>query len=284
MDLILHIGTPKTGTTSIQGLLAKNRALLADRGVLVPKCFERRAMHEIAMAFRAPGWPNNEFAQGLGWGREEDRAPWQAAFRDRLSDELARSGAKTVIISSEFLVSRFMVAEEPAALAAWLRPRFDRITVLVYLRDPVRTFVSRMSTGLKVGDVVAMPAPGPVASARAWRAACINSLQGDAMRGDLAGDGPIYHWLDYGTVLEMWSDAFGRDAVVPVAFHRDHLEGGDAVTDFLARAGLDADGLTRHADRNATLSVEAAAVLMALNRAFPAFEEAQDPDAAAAPV
>ena len=36
-ELVIHVGTDKTGTTSIQGFLRKNRAALAERGCLVPR-------------------------------------------------------------------------------------------------------------------------------------------------------------------------------------------------------------------------------------------------------
>ena len=35
MDLVLHIGTGKTGTSSIQAFLRQNRAALADLGYLL---------------------------------------------------------------------------------------------------------------------------------------------------------------------------------------------------------------------------------------------------------
>jgi hypothetical protein len=59
MRLVLHVGTHKTGTTSIQDALAANRQWLVDRGYSFPPLYGHRASH-------------NDFAHRLALARAED--------------------------------------------------------------------------------------------------------------------------------------------------------------------------------------------------------------------
>lgn len=64
----LHVGTPKSGTTSLQGILARNRALLLENGLLYPG--ENQGHFIEALSLRDSGFRGHRFAKADGaWER-----------------------------------------------------------------------------------------------------------------------------------------------------------------------------------------------------------------------
>jgi hypothetical protein len=90
--LFLHVGFHKTGTTSLQDALNRNRAGLLTQGLFYPKTKRFYAQHEFAWSVgqRGGGW--KEFG-----GSQAGPGPARRMFR------VIRSSKQDVIISSEFL-------------------------------------------------------------------------------------------------------------------------------------------------------------------------------------
>lgn len=147
--VVLHVGLPKTGTTSIQDFLAAQAGPLADTGVLFPIVRE-----DLRTAGRAQGI-------GVGWhralsmfvsGRPDALAPgeweaWQAEFRRFDQDPALR----TLLLSQEGLIGAgrgdrvaALMAELPAGarrIVLVLRPADAWLTSLYeqFVRSIVRT-------------------------------------------------------------------------------------------------------------------------------------------------
>lgn len=100
----LHVGLPKTGSTSIQDFLFTERAALEEEGVLFPS--PTTATREARIA-AGEGWGRHASILAAMQGRWDDLAPgewplWQAEFaRFGESDRL-----HTVIISHETIGNR----------------------------------------------------------------------------------------------------------------------------------------------------------------------------------
>lgn len=121
--LYLHIGLPKTGTTSIQDILWRNRAVAADQGLHYPG-HDPSAHHRAAVDVipeRYPGWVDH--ATEGAW-------PW-------LVDQV-RAWSGDALISSELLaLSR---PEEVARVRATLD--FAEVHIVCTARDLVRQIPS----------------------------------------------------------------------------------------------------------------------------------------------
>lgn len=212
---ILHIGTEKTGSTSIQQFLARQRDWLNANGFHYP---------------RAPGTPNHTRLFGYAVSSPAlaftvKTAEEHQALRTRLEADLAAEAEahpdKVFLFSNEHCHSRVFAAEEVARLHGLLGRFFDRVDVLLYLRRQDELAVSLYSTLLKAGTsgrelLVRRPIP---------------ALPGTAPEQDL--------YYDYDALIERWAAAFGRDRMIVRRFPQD-LVGGSIVDDLCHVAGLPA--------------------------------------------
>lgn len=217
--LVLHIGSHKTGTTSIQHNLAHNTEVLGQAGLTY--FAESRVPTDDAPP---------DLHSWLGFVDREDIAPHGMALRDPevLTERLAATEGDLVISSENF--SFFFTERAIADLHAVLSPLFGRIHVVCYLRRQDRHVISHHQEGSKARRRAEYQLFGH--SGRAippW-----------TPRHDL--------YLDYHRRLSMWADVFGRDAVVIRPFDRARLHQGDAVADFFALLGI--SSFTRVPDRN----------------------------------
>lgn len=124
--LILHIGTQKTGSTSLQKLLDERREPLLTEGVLY--------------ASTRKGFKHKHLARAA---RQAD-----LSVRDALMSEFDASGAHTLIVSDEAFWRAS--AEAPIAFFAPLREQL-RIEVVVYLRRPDLYIESLYKQTLRTG-------------------------------------------------------------------------------------------------------------------------------------
>jgi len=101
----LHIGTEKTGTTTIQNFLSKNRPGLEQQGILYPQSPGNQNHTALAVYALSEGKQN-----GLSLSSGISNAEQVPPFRERLSlaldEEIAASDASIIIFSNEHLSSR----------------------------------------------------------------------------------------------------------------------------------------------------------------------------------
>jgi len=126
----LHIGTMKSGTSYLQHILRRNRSVLAEAGVLVPR---QRLVPAVADVL-------NRKAKKRA---KEHRGTWS-----KVVDEIERWRGSSVVLSQEFMSA----ADESDArrLVATLAPR--RVSVIITARDLVRILPSHWQTSIKQGQ------------------------------------------------------------------------------------------------------------------------------------
>lgn len=131
---ILHAGSPKTGTTSIQYVLKKDRRRFLRHGILVPQSGQGSGGAHRALAYKLAGLPVPP---------EEDGAE-EAFVR-----ELSASPAETVLISSEFLSRILCNARQGKRLLRKLSSLGLDVTVLVYVRNQTQSLNSSYAQAVK---------------------------------------------------------------------------------------------------------------------------------------
>lgn len=217
--LFLHIGAHKTGTTALQQGLHHNRILLQALGCGYASAATAAHLHGYLGAVT----PGRFLPQGF-----------MVLDPDGLSARLAAAKTDTVVASSENF-SFFFQKPTIAALAETLRPQFDQIRIIAYLRRQDRHAVSHHQEGAK---------PHRQVEGELWGHAP-NALPDPSPAHDL--------YLDYGQRLGLWADVFGDDAMDIRVYDRKLLKDGDIFADFLALLKYEVRGLQSIGDQNVSL-------------------------------
>ena len=211
--LILHIGTPKTGTTSIQRFLNEEHANVPLE--LIDSCGGLYGYKFLSV----PSFGDNvapEFEARipekyrLSSAHEIDWSAIEAEIREK------RHSGRPFFISEEHFYAVYdkdnMAIVE---LAQRLKALFDQVTILVYIRDQRAYVKSTYSQLVKRGRIT-------------------------QSFGDYVGDTRHLHDLcDYATRLDLWARAFGHSAIQVIPFQKEALVEGNLIVDVLERIGAD---------------------------------------------
>ena len=201
-DLLLHIGAPKTGSTAIQASLHSARDILADAGACYPG-MERNHRFVVSAFMRNPdAFDYNRHANRRG----EDTRRHNAECLAALEADIASRDWTRVILSAEHLV--LLNPPEIAALRDYADQHFASVTVLLYVRDPIRQSLSQIQEQVK---------------------------NGAARLEDCLADPPT---SGYRALIRRWQTVFGEERLVVRPYTGDLPDRPDIVGDFLQQAGL----------------------------------------------
>jgi hypothetical protein len=236
VDLVLHIGAGKTGTSSIQHLLKRNRARLAELGTLVPRTPGNLRHTELGMYIKRDAVLRNR----LNWHTSNYSSPAQfrEGFRRRLAEEISDSALSRVLLSDEGV---YASSEEAMTRLRELVGDIARsLRLVVYLRRQDDHACSRYQQSVKTG--------------------CVQRLS-EWIRDDMTG---LY---DYATRLSEFDRVLAPHDLVVRRFERESFVDGSLLQDFLDAAGIDvrATDLEPVPDRNQSLDADSVEFLRLLN-------------------
>ncbi len=237
-DVVLHIGMGKTGTSSLQTFLHRNRGRLADLGILYPKSPGRTRHTRLGLSFR----PVESLANSPSWNRlDVDAPPKTFRYRSRrqLVREMDRADRDRVLFSDEGLYG--LPDEGLHNLASFMEGLAKSLRVVVYLRRQDDHLVSLYQQQVKVGET--------------------KRLAEQIQRPHLAKG------HDYAQRLGRWKSFVAPDQFVVRRFERDAFVDGSLYQDFLEAAGIDkpADEFRQIHTRNESLDAEAVEFLRIVN-------------------
>jgi hypothetical protein len=239
LALTLHIGSGKTGTTSLQSFLDRNRDLLADAGWLYPRSIGRTRHAQFGVWTR----PDRELGVALrerrpGTRPYDDVAQLRREVPRRLLAEVGRTGLRQVLISDEALYGSSVPSLE--RLRRFCDEQVSRLRLVCYLRRQDDHLVSRYQQVVKVRET--------------------RTLVQRVAEMDLAAT------YDYHARLQAWLRVVEPDELVVRRFERDRFVHGSLYDDFVDAAGLGiaTDDLPPR-ERNESLDAESVEFLRLLN-------------------
>lgn len=255
MKCILHIGTEKTGTTSLQEFLHLNRRILAGHGYLYTKSAGLRNNISLPIAvYNADR--RDDLTQLREIHDDKELIAYQTTTINALRAELKHVKAiHTVVFSSEHIQSRLRTDDELSRLKNILNGLgFDQISIVVYLRAPAETVNSLYSTAIKSGWTIANP---PEPDNEYSRNIC-----------------------DHRNTLMRFRSIFGLEALVPRIYSKADLVNGSIIDDFAEVIGFpfSNDEYEIPRPKNENMTVIGLEILRRINQEIPVFGDDQRPN------
>lgn len=245
---IFHIGTEKTGSTSIQRTLLRNSARMQQLGIAIPS-FGKGLRHSKFVAYAAEDEKQSNLRKKLGVLDGASLEDFRDAFRNEFEAEVRRSPASTElwVFSTELAHSALTSSHEIRRLRELLALHFQETTIIVYLRRQdelaISTYSERIRQGAIERDVLPPVEPG-------------NS------------------YFNYEALLDRWRGIFGADRIAPCLYSKKELLDGDVVCDFLSRCGIeDPAALDIPKRQNVSLAGHAQEFLRQINERIPRPED-----------
>lgn len=235
---LLHIGTAKTGSSTIQRFGAANREKLAEQGVLYPRSLGPHNHWALAaFAFNDDRWPDIRSIAGIEGPAHLEQ--WRQELQRAFHAEVHGGGCNSVLISNEHCDLMFERAEVER-IKALLDPVVDEVTVFFYVRRQDEFLTSMYSTMIKGGRTQSLKVPLDIKR------------------------------YDYYRLASLYAEVFGKANVRVRVFDKAEFEGGDLLADFFAQVGeIDLGRLSRIKDANQSLDVTHLEFLRQLNLHLP---------------
>ena len=247
-NLILHIGTEKTGTTTIQNFLKENRERLLKQSIYISKDLMIPSGNQRWLAALAYNSERvDELISTQGYPSKGARDQDIVDRYERLKNEVEAStcSCDQWIISSEHLQSRLTTDKEIRRLYELLKDLFKQITIILYIRNPVDAATSLMSMFCVYGDVIdQLPEP--------------NSSH-------------VKTICSHAKTLAQWQENFPKTKIKLRLFEKDRLNEGDLLKDFCEQAHIrpGKDWSLQKQHSNERLTLKGMRYLHHLNRRFP---------------
>lgn len=240
-EAILHLGMPKTGTTSIQEALYAHRGELLSRHRILYPSVEANHTNPLCTMFLPD--PRTHIAVRMqGVETAEAAEALRQDYFERMEAELRGGDWDRLLLSAEGLSN--LRTPQLMQIAEWLRGHVDRWRVLYWVRHPVPYTASVLQELLKGGRTI------------------------EEMLGRL----PL---TNYKGRLSNAFRAFGRRYVELGSFEAARAEPGGLVAAFCRRLGLDEDTALAIAaggqTSNPSMSLLSGYLLDYLNRHLPLF-------------
>jgi hypothetical protein len=211
---ILHIGTEKTGTSTLQNFLKFNRKKILKDGIFFPQHFNdgEGSQWEYVAASINNSWVQ-DIGKAFGIKDQEDHA----IFLDTLTKDLERQFAnntkvETLLISSEHFHSRLSTQNMVQKLKEFLDPWVENFEVIVYFRRQDELARSHFSTRIKSG----YQGNDPV----------------------LPQIGKLHSYYQYDELVKRWGKVFGKQALTVGLYPKIMDAEGTILYDFCRKCNI----------------------------------------------
>lgn len=247
MKALIHIGTEKTGTSSIQKFLMLNRKNLVSQGFHFMKSSgnldDRKLSAYCLMHKKFDDFHRNNLIDSL-----DKKKSFESNLEKEMDQELKSLSPSidTVIFSSEHFHSRVKLFCERQKLKTLLIRFFDEIELITYLRPQIEMAVSRYSTELKSN------------------AFC-------NLEDSLERCRPDNYYYNYAEYLGGWVRTFSKKNLHVKLFDRALMKNGDVVNDFCDAVGLNFESLVPGPVVNKSVRPTGQEMLRVLNTNLPTF-------------
>ncbi|HEC1766225.1 TPA: hypothetical protein R1729_001380, partial [Campylobacter lari] len=214
MTAYVHIGTVKTGTTSIQTFLCKNRESLKKQKIYYPYIYSGIGSFKFPKIFKIVQ-DSVYYSSSVSKNKQE-----QSIEVDKIKNEIINSGEEKIIFSSECIHEFcFTLTDIQNLKKKLLEVGFKKIKIILYLRDPIELLTSFYNTELLLN--------------RKKRYLLFEEKETCIEYGK--------HIANHKKSLMRWSEVFGKQNIIVRLFDKREFYQQDLLKDFINAIGLEWD-------------------------------------------
>lgn len=247
MKLLLHIGTGKTGTTTIQNVFARCRDNLAQHSILYPRAFGAQNHEAVSVACGDfhPGFSTNKVKEVK---TAEDRDTFLEKIKAQVLEEIDAVKPDMMVVSNEHLFEKIRTPDNISRIKRLFNGIATEIKIVLYARPQAEFAATVYAELMRMGSYVDY-----------------DQFMSQKRTRDL---------LDYYGGLRVWADGFGDENIAFRVFDRKRLINQDVLADFANLGGIDPALLVSEMDldgvKNArkTLDAPTTRFLMLFNEAL----------------
>jgi hypothetical protein len=243
----IHIGTEKTGSTSIQRYLEKNRSKLLEKGHYYPERMgPKGGSHYYLCVFSRHESQIDDLRIISDVTNVEELLHFRQNFVKNIDNELTNIDAEYLHISCENFHSRLQGIDSIEMLKALLKRYTIDFEIICYLRPQHEVAISLYSTDMKLGGITetAIPKVG------------VNN-----------------HYYNYNLMLTKWEQVFGRECIKVIDFNRSNFFGSDLISDYCYRTSVNNVDFDNIAFENESLTRPALEFLKGINQFIPRIKD-----------
>lgn len=245
MKAILHLGTEKTGSSSIQRFFHVNRDRLLEQGFYFMKETGLQNDRKLAVYSLLENEYDDFHAEHFINNKERKKA-----FEKKLEEDIKKElkslpkNIHTVIFSSEHFHSRAKKPGNRLKIKSFLDEFFSSYQLISYIRPQIDVSISHYSTRLKTKSFCEIDE-------------------------HLTGCNPSNKYYDYFSFLSGWSDAFPDEKFDVRIFNKAELYKGDVVADICHLIGISSDSLESVPQVNESVRPTGQEMLKIINKNMP---------------
>ncbi|MGJ0157669.1 hypothetical protein ACP0SI_01115 [Campylobacter coli] len=208
MTAYVHIGTMKTGTSSIQNFLYINRDLLQEQNYYYPISIKNKNRLN----------DHNPFAHRFNamLNKVNDSKLLYKEF-NHLNNEIEKCNCGNIIISAENIQWLLNSQQKIEYFYNFLSLKFHNIKIVIYLRDVVELFISMCSQAIKDNSHTDYHSLLPYQNQKSKILS------------------------NYQQMLQWWGSIFGKENLIVRLFDKNEFYQGDLLKDFIHSIGLEWD-------------------------------------------
>ena len=244
--LILHIGTRKTGSTSIQETLGRSREALLKHNIYYPAIKPYNHIFSFLPIFMKDPTDAPYFKRALQ--SSEDIHLKVRRYREAWVKEIERCEQDHFVISAEEFTQPHFAEDAVSRLKSFAEQYFEKITLIVYVRHYDQLISSQIQQEVMTG----------------YRTVGIEEFVQEYLNCPSK--------ISYKESLEKWINVFGRENLIVRPFDPEMFHNNSLLADFFYSLGLPAEEISISEIRtNQSLGKHAVNFLLKYNQAYPLF-------------
>lgn len=257
MKAYLHIGTEKTGSTTIQDFINNNHKILQEQ-IYIPHSLGYNHWPLAVLAYDDNKIDSFKITNNLL--DKEEFNKYKTTLFNNLKLEL--EGKTNILFTSELIHSRLNTKEEIQKLKKILiQLGINKFKIIVYLREQGDLINSLFSEAIKWSEIN-----------EDFDFTLKDNYKLEYEEGYKKNITHFQFICDHKNTIQNWQDVFGQENIAATIFDKKYFKDNDLITDFLDKINIkNNNAFIKNKNSNKSLDIYGVDLLLYINKQIPLF-------------